>query len=63
MTDRLERALGDVARRWVPDLRAGVWEVARATSRAGQPVLAGATTSRDGLVALRTMVVGHGLGC
>jgi len=63
VTDRLERALGDVARRWVPDLRAGVWEVARATSRAGQPVLAGATTSRDGLVALRTMVVGHGLGC
>ncbi len=48
MTDRLERDVGDVARKWVPDPRLGVLEVAV------QPAaLVGCTTSRDALDELR----------
>src|SRR5919197_6219271 len=48
MTDHLARDIADVARKWVPDARLGVYEV---TVRPG--ALAGCTTSRDALTALR----------
>jgi gamma-D-glutamyl-L-lysine dipeptidyl-peptidase len=48
MTDRLERDVADVARKWVPDPRFGVLEVTVEPGR-----LAGCTTSRDALAALR----------
>jgi len=48
VTDRLERDVADVARKWVPDPRLGVLEVAL------QPgALTGCTTSRDALEDLR----------
>src|SRR2546423_7813314 len=53
MTDRLERDIGDVASKWVPDTRLGVFEVSV------QPgALAGCTTSRDALAALRRIAAG-----
>ncbi len=56
MTDRLERDVADVARKWVPDPRLGVCEVAV------QPgALAGCTTSRDALTALRRLAAAAGL--
>jgi len=48
MSDHLERDVSDVARKWVPDTRLGVFDVA---VRPG--ALAGCTTSRDALAALR----------
>ena len=48
MSDHLERDVSDVARKWVPDTRLGVFDVAL---RPG--ALAGCTTSRDALAALR----------
>ena len=48
MTDRLERDVADVARKWVPDARLGVFEVTVEAER-----LNGCTTSRDALAALR----------
>jgi len=48
MSDHLERDVSDVARKWVPDTRLGVRDVA---VRPG--ALAGCTTSRDALAALR----------
>ncbi len=48
MTDRLERDVADVARKWVPDARLGVLEVAVEPDR-----LNGCTTSRDALAELR----------
>ena len=48
MTAHLERDVADVARKWVPDTRLGVFEV---TVQPG--ALAGCTTSRDALAALR----------
>lgn len=50
MVDRLERDLADVARKWVPDRRLGVLEVTVEPQR-----LAGCTTSRDALAALRQL--------
>src|SRR5437660_5878710 len=48
MTDHLERDVGDLARKWVPDPRLGVLDVAV------QPAaLTGCTTSRDALEQLR----------
>jgi hypothetical protein len=48
VTDRLERDVADVARKWVPDPRLGVLEVAV------QPAaLTGCTTSRDAVAELR----------
>jgi len=48
LTDRLARDISDVARKWVPDTRLGVFEVA-----VQGDALAGCTTSRDALAALR----------
>src|SRR2546429_9285364 len=48
MTAHLGRDVADVARKWVPDTRLGVFEV---TMQPG--ALAGCTTSRDALAALR----------
>ena len=48
MVERLERDVTDVARKWVPDARLGVFEVAVEPER-----LNGCTTSRDALAALR----------
>lgn len=48
MTDRLERDVGDVARKWVPDPRLGVLDVAVLPA-----ALSGCTTSRDALEDLR----------
>lgn len=50
MTDRLVRALDDVRRRWVPDHRLGVFDVAAAGDG---KALAGSTTSREALAELR----------
>jgi len=48
VTERLERDVGDVARKWVPDPRLGVLDVAVLPA-----ALAGCTTSRDALDELR----------
>ncbi len=48
MTERLERDVGDLARKWVPDPRLGVLDVAVLPA-----ALTGCTTSRDALEELR----------
>ena len=55
MTDRLERDVADVARKWVPDPRLGVLEVTVEPQR-----LAGCTTSRDALAVLRRIAADAG---
>ncbi|HYK81817.1 MAG TPA: SH3 domain-containing C40 family peptidase [Gemmatimonadales bacterium] len=50
MSGHLERDLADVGRRWVPDPRLGVFEVALTPG-----AVAGCTTSRDALTALRRL--------
>jgi len=55
VTDRLERDVADVARKWVPDLRLGVFDVTVEPQR-----LAGCTTSRDALGALRRIAADAG---
>ena len=55
MSDRVERAVSDIARKWVPDPRLGVFEVAVEPER-----LAGCTTSRDALAALRRVAADAG---
>ena len=55
MTDRLERDVADVARKWVPDSRLGVFEVTVEPQR-----LVGCTTSRDALAALRRIAADAG---
>lgn len=62
MMDRLERALGDVRRKWVPDRRLGVFEVTVTADPSGARKLAGATTSRDALAALRRLAAEAALG-
>jgi cell wall-associated NlpC family hydrolase len=60
VSDRLTRDVSDVARKWVPDPRLGVFEIAlRAASGGG--ALAGCTTSRDALAALRRIAADAGL--
>ena len=55
MTERVERDVGDVARKWVPDPRLGVLDVVV------QPAaLTGCTTSRDALDALRAIAAAAG---
>ena len=56
MTDRRQRDLDDIRRKWVPDTRLGVWEVTMHSGR-----LAGRTTSRQGLQALRRFAADAGL--
>jgi gamma-D-glutamyl-L-lysine dipeptidyl-peptidase len=54
-TERLERDVADVARKWVPDPRQGVFDVAV------QPAaLSGCTTSRDALDELRRIAAAAG---
>jgi hypothetical protein len=55
VTDRLERDVADVARKWVPDPRLGVFDVTVEPQR-----LAGCTTSRDALGALRRIAADAG---
>jgi len=55
VVDRLERDVRDVARKWVPDARLGVFEVAVEPER-----LNGCTTSRDALAALRRIAAEAG---
>jgi len=56
--DRLERAIDDVGRRWVPDRRLGVFEIAVA----GEPRrLDGRTTSPEALEALRRLAADAGI--
>lgn len=57
MTDRLARALDDVRRRWVPDHRLGVFDVAAKDGTA----LAGSTTSREALADVRRIAGEAGL--
>ena len=62
MNDRLERALSDVGRRWVPDPRLGVFEVALTAGNGGGGArLAGTTTSREALTALQRLGASTGL--
>src|SRR5205809_7860902 len=55
MTERLERDVADVARKWVPDPRLGVLEVSVEPQR-----VAGCTTSREALTALRRIAADAG---
>src|SRR5256884_230304 len=55
MTERLERDVADVARKWGPDPRLGVLEVPSEPQR-----LAGCTTSREALAALRRIAADAG---
>ena len=55
MVDRVDRDVADVARKWVPDPRLGVLEVTVEPER-----LAGCTTSRDALAALRRIAADAG---
>jgi hypothetical protein len=56
VSDRLERALSDVQRRWVPDRRLGVFEIAlTAGDGIAGPRLTGTTTSREALTALQRL--------
>ncbi|HYT05904.1 MAG TPA: SH3 domain-containing C40 family peptidase [Gemmatimonadales bacterium] len=68
MTDRLERVVADIARKWTPDPRLGVLEVAVQAAGiggvgggAGGGSLTGCTTSRDALAALRRLAAAAGL--
>ena len=54
---RLERALDDLRRRWVPDLRLGVFDVEIADKR-----LSGCVSSRGALEELRRLAADSGLG-
>ena len=56
MTDRRQRDLDDIRRKWVPDARLGVWEVTMESGR-----LVGCTTSRQALQALRRFAADAGL--
>jgi cell wall-associated NlpC family hydrolase len=55
VTDRLERDVSDVERKWVPDPRLGVFEVTVEPRR-----VAGCTSSRDALTALRRIAADAG---
>ena len=55
MTDRVDRDVADVARKWVPDPRLGVLEVMVEPHH-----LVGCTTSRDALAALRRIAADAG---
>ena len=54
--DKLERAIDDIRRKWVPDGRLGVFQVAVAAAR-----LSGATSSRPAQEALRSLATDAGL--
>ena len=54
--DKIERAVDDIRRQWVPDRRLGVFNISLSPER-----LSGATSSRDALEALRKFARGAGL--
>ncbi len=54
--DKLERAIDDIRRKWVPDERLGVFQVVIEAAR-----LAGVTSSRSAQESLRTLAKGAGL--
>lgn len=56
MSNRLERDVADLGRKWIPDPRLGVFEV-----EVREGALAGCTTSRDALAALRRTAAEAGL--
>jgi gamma-D-glutamyl-L-lysine dipeptidyl-peptidase len=58
VNDRFDRALDDARRRWVPDPRLGVFDVALEPDRRR---IVGATTSRDALGVLRRLAADAGL--
>jgi hypothetical protein len=63
VVNRLERTLSDIQRRWVPDLRLGVFDVALGPGNGGgSAVLQGVTTSRDAAVAVQQLGAAAGLG-
>ena len=55
MSDLLARDVSDLARKWVPDVRLGVVDVAVEPGR-----LVGCTTSREALTALRRLAADAG---
>jgi len=59
MTDRFERDLSDVRRKWVPDPRLGVFEV---SVESGGRRLVGTTSSREALATLERLGRDAGLG-
>ena len=62
--DKLERAIDDIRRKWVPDDRLGVFQVSLPAAGGAQhaaPLLAGVTTSRDAQEALRRFATDAGL--
>lgn len=68
--DKLERAIDDIRRKWVPDARLGVFEVVvapgvgvtrGAVAQHAAPLLTGATSNRDAQEALRKLAHGAGL--
>jgi len=62
MTDRLERTLSDLRRKWVPDHRLGVFEVSVVEGGEGEGrKLVGVTTSREGLAAVQRLAAEAGV--
>jgi len=68
--DKLERAIDDIRRKWVPDARLGVFEVVVTPgvgvtrgvgAQHAAPLLTGATSNRDAQEALRKLAHGAGL--
>lgn len=62
--DKVERAVDDIRRKWVPDGRLGVFDVsidANVGAQHAAPLLSGATTSRDARDALRRLAGESGL--
>ncbi|HEV8265146.1 MAG TPA: C40 family peptidase [Gemmatimonadales bacterium] len=62
--DKLERAIDDIRRKWVPDSRLGVFDVAVTANVGAQhaaPLLSGATSSRSAQEALRKLAADAGL--
>lgn len=55
--DKLERAIDDIRRKWVPDARLGVFQVAVEAAR-----LSGVTSSRSAQESLRSLATDAGLG-
>jgi cell wall-associated NlpC family hydrolase len=62
--DRIERAIDDIRRKWVPDRRLGVFEVVVTPDVGAQhaaPLLSGATSSREAHESLRRLATDAGL--
>src|SRR5213592_3385473 len=62
--DKLERAIDDIRRKWVPDSRLGVFDVAVTPGVGAQhaaPLLTGVTSSRSAQESLRSLASEAGL--